>query len=167
MPIEALRRDHERAGFSCGVASLDDYLKRFARQNDEKGISRAFVFVGQDATTSASETRIRGYYTLSASTVRFENLPERALPHYPIPTALLGRLAVDQAFQGQKLGAFLLLDALRRVELVAQTLGLFAIEVVALDDAARSFYLKFGFAPMHDDALHLYLPLSKVRQMSG
>lgn len=166
MPIEALRRDHDRAGFSCGVASLDDYLKRFARQNDEKGISRAFVFVGQSAS-GASETRIRGYYTLSASTVRFESLPERALPHYPIPTALLGRLAVDEAFQGQKLGAFLLLDALRRVELIAGTLGLFAVEVVALDDAARGFYLKFGFAPMHDDALHLYLPLSKIRQLEG
>lgn len=97
--------------------------------------------------------------------MRFENLPERALPHYPIPTALLGRLAVDQAFQGQKLGAFLLLDALRRVELIAGTLGLFAVEVVALDEVARAFYLKFGFAPMHDDALHLYLPLSKIRQL--
>lgn len=167
MPIEALRRDHDRARFECGVSSLDDYLKRFARQNDEKGISRAFVFVGQDATTSANETRIRGYYTLSASTVRFDNLPERALPHYPIPTALLGRLAVDQAFQGQKLGANLLLDALRRIEGIAQTLGLFAIEVVALDETARAFYLHFGFAPMHDDQLHLYLPLSRVRQMSG
>lgn len=166
MPIEALRRDHDRVDFSCGVASLDDYLKRFARQNDEKGISRAFVFVGQDSNR-ASETRIRGYYTLSASTVLFENLPERALPHYPIPTALIGRLAVDQVFQGQKLGAFLLLNALRRVETISSSLGLFAVEVVALDDVARNFYLKFGFAPMHDDGLHLYLPLAKIRQLEG
>ncbi len=166
MPIEALRRDHERATFACGVPSLDDYLKRFARQNDEKGISRAFIFVGQDPN-GATETRIRGYYTLSASTVRFENVPERALPHYPIPTALIGRLAVDQVFQGQKLGAFLLLDALHRVETISSSLGLFAVEVVALDDAARDFYLKFGFAPMHDDALHLYLPLTKIRQLEG
>lgn len=164
MPIEALRRDHERGQFSCGVPSLDDYLKRYARQNDEKGISRAFVLVGQN-TQGEIERQIRGYYTLSASSVRFENLPERALPQYPIPTALIGRLAVDQSFQGQKLGATLLLDALRRVVTLSNDLGLFAVEVVALDEAARAFYLKFGFAPLDDDALHLYMTLRKIREL--
>ena len=159
MPIEALRRDHDRNNFSCGVPSLDDYLKRFARQNDEKGISRAFVLVGE------GETKIRGYYTLSASSVRFENLPERALPHYPIPTALLGRLAVDSTYKGQKLGAYLLLDALRRVVMLSENLGLFAVEVVALDDEARSFYLKFGFTSLLDDPLHLYLSLRQVQAL--
>ena len=160
MPIEALRREHERGKFSCGVASLDEYLKRYARQNDEKGLSRAFVLVGQN------ETRIRGYYTLSASSVRFENLPERALPNYPIPTALIGRLAVDREFQGQKLGALLLLDALRRVVTLSDNLGLFAVEVVALDETARSFYLKWGFVSMSDDQLHLYLTLRQIRQLN-
>lgn len=159
MPIEALRRDHERASFSCGVPSLDDYLKRYARQNDEKGISRAFVLVGE------GETKIRGYYTLSASSVRFENMPERSLPHYPIPTVLLGRLAVDNAYKGQKLGAYLLLDVLRRVVMLSDNLGLFAVEVVALDERARSFYLKFGFTSLRDDPLHLYLSLRQVQAL--
>jgi len=165
MPIEALQRDHERSQFSCGVPSLDDYLKRYARQNDEKGISRAFVLVGQNAQGEI-ERQIRGYYTLSASSVRFENLPERALPQYPIPTALIGRLAIDQNFQGQKLGATLLLDALRRVVALSNDLGLFAVEVVALDEAARAFYLQFGFAPLNNDALHLYLTLRKIRELA-
>lgn len=165
MPTEVLRRDHERSGFSCGVPGLDDYLKRYARQNDEKGVSRAFVLVGQSAQ-GENERQIRGYYTLSASSVRFENLPERALPQYPVPTALIGRLAVDGRFQGQKLGATLLMDALRRVVSLAENLGLFAVEVVAIDEAARSFYLKFGFNPMSDDQLHLYLTLRKIRELA-
>ena len=79
---------------------------------------------------------------------------------------LLGRLAVDQAQQGMGLGRLLLLDALRRALRMSEGIGLFAVEVVALDEAARAFYEKYGFLSLQDDALHLYLSMKTVRRMN-
>jgi GNAT superfamily N-acetyltransferase len=157
MLIERLSTRHDRAKFDCDVESMNAYLRRFARQNDDKGISRTFV-----AVESAETTRIWGYYTLSTGAVAFEQMPERQLPQYPVPTVLLARLAVDVDAQGQGLGRLMLGDALNRVRRVAQDVGVFAIEVVALSDEARNFYIKRGFAPLRDDPLHLYLTLQTL-----
>ena len=58
-----------------------------------------------------------------------------------------------------------LVDALKRCGLFAESLGLYAVEVRALDERARGFYLKYGFAPLVDDPLHLYLSMKAVRQL--
>lgn len=157
MLIERLSTRHDRAGFNCGVESMNGYLHRFARQNDDKGISRTFVAVESD-----DATRIWGYYTLSTGAVAFEQMPERRLPQYPIPTVLLARLAVDVDAQGHGLGGLLLGDALNRVRRVAQDVGIFAVEVLALSEEARGFYLKRGFTFLRDDPLHLYLTLQTL-----
>src|SRR5262249_28076794 len=80
--IEPLSTVHDRDSFDCGEPSLNDFLKRFARQNDEKGLGRTFVAV------SANTTTIKGYYTLSNGSLKFDNVPEK-LPRYPIPVAHL------------------------------------------------------------------------------
>ena len=82
------------------------------------------------------------------------------------PIVLLGRLAVDQSTQGRGLGARLLIDALRRAQLVADQLGIYAVAVEAINDRAQHFYLKFGFKPLRDDRLHLYLPLKVIRKLN-
>lgn len=141
---------------------MNRYLSQYARQNDEKGLSRTFV-----AVSATGAARIHGYYTLSNGSVAFENLPdEQRLPRYPVPTALLGRLAVDRDSQGQGLGTRLLLDALRRSAQVSQEIGVFAVEVVALDEGARAFYTKFGFRPLADDRLHLYMTLKAIHKLN-
>ena len=159
--IEPLQSRHDRSTFDCGVVSLNEYLKRYARQNAAKDLGVTYV-----AVSVPEVTFIAGYYTLVGSAVARAVLPEAGLPNYPIPSALLGRLAVDQSQQGQGVGRLLLLDALRRAQRMSETMGLFAVEVVALDEAARAFYLKHGFLPLQDDALHLYLPIKTVRQMN-
>ena len=40
---EPLAPDHELDAFDCGVAALDDWLKRRARRNKAEGASRTFV----------------------------------------------------------------------------------------------------------------------------
>jgi GNAT superfamily N-acetyltransferase len=87
------------------------------------------------------------------------------LPKIAVPVVLLGRLAVDRTVQGQGLGAHLLIDALRRTECLAEAVGIRAVEVDAIDDAARRFYLKFGFGPLADDPNHLFLPLHVIRKL--
>ncbi len=95
--------------------------------------------------------------------MHFDTIPEK-LPRYPIPVAHLGRLAVDRQAKGQGLGKALLADALKRILAVADQLGVYAVEVFALNEAARDFYIKFGFRPLLDDRQHLYMPMSFIRK---
>lgn len=156
--IEPLTARHSREAFDCGEESLNNFLKRFARQNNEKGLGRTYVAV------KVGEPRIYGYYTISSGALSFDTIPEK-LPRYPIPVVHLGRLAVDEVAKGQRLGKALLADALKRAVSIADQLGIYAIEVYALTENAREFYLKFGFAALLDDRLHLYLTIKKIRKL--
>ena len=82
------------------------------------------------------------------------------LPNYPVPIALLGRLAVDKNFQRQGLGSILLADAIQRVEQVCEVLAVYAIVVDALNPTAAGFYQQFGFMPFPEKPLSLFLPLT-------
>ena len=160
--IEELAAGHDRSAFSCGHESLDHFLKHYAGQNQRTGVSRTFVAVKAGATV------VHGYYSLAAGAVALEKLTDeqrKRLPRYPVPVAHLGRLAVCRTSQGQRLGEYLLMDALRRIEAASQTLGIHAVEVIAIDGAARRFYLKYGFAELRDDPHHLYISLAKVRAL--
>ena len=156
--VEPLKKDHQRFDFDCGIESLNLFLKNYARQNDEKGLSRTFVAVRPGDNT------VHGYYSLSSGSVSFEHLPEK-LPRYPIPTAHIGRLAVDRLSQRAGLGEFLLIDALRRVVNVAGELGIFAVELYAINESAKSFYLRYGFTELADDPYHVYLSIKKIRRL--
>ena len=156
--IEPLTVSHNREAFDCGEESLNDFLKRFARQNNEKGLGRTFVAVKSD------EPRIYGYYTISSGALSFDTIPEK-LPRYPIPVVHLGRLAVAETAKGQRLGKALLADALKRAVSIADQLGIYAVEVYALTESAREFYLKFGFTELLDDRLHLYLTIKNIRKL--
>jgi GNAT superfamily N-acetyltransferase len=136
------------------------FLKQFAGQNEDRGLSRTFVM------TEAGQNQVIAYHCISSGAVSFEEMPERRLPRYPIPVVHLGRLAVDLRHQGQGMGEFLLMDAFRRAQLVAQQVGVYAVEVRAIDEAARQFYLKYGFTELKDDKLHLYLPMSVIKKLS-
>ncbi|MGH9799754.1 MAG: GNAT family N-acetyltransferase [Blastocatellia bacterium] len=121
-------------------------------------MGRTFVAVTADSYT------VQGYYTLANGALKFDNVPEK-LPRYPIPVAHLGRLAVDLKARGQRLGEHLLLDALARIAVVAGQIGIYAVEVYALSEQAKSFHLKYGFKPLLDDSLQLYLPIKAVRKL--
>ena len=162
--IESLSREHEREGFDCGEPALNAFLARYARQNEGVGFSRTYVAIPK------GERRVVGYHSLSAGAVAFADVPEhlrKRFPRYPIPVAHLGRLATCQSVRGQGLGGILLVDALARSLRVADELGMVAMDVWAKTEQARSFYLKFGFVPLEDDPLHLYLPLATARQALG
>ena len=161
--ILPLGAEHDRPAFKCGKPGLDAYLKSYALQNQQKNISRTYVAL------HPGSNRIAGYYTVSSGSVAFNILPrerQKGLPKYPIPVVHVGRLAVDLAHQGKRLGEFLLLDALRRAKRVAiSELGICGVEVRALDQQAKAFYLKYGFTELADDKLHLYLPMSVIQQL--
>lgn len=160
--LEPIRREHVRDAFDCGNAGLNDFLRRFARQSEDLGIARTFV------ATRPRDPRVHGYYTMRTGQVEVTRLPPgetKRFPRYPVPVVHLARLAVDRAVKGQGLGETLLLDALERALAVSRSAAAFAVEVVAIDDSARGFYLKYGFKELVDDRLHLYLPMKTLRDL--
>lgn len=161
--IQRLNRQHDRANFDCGHSTLNAWLKERAGQFDRQDFSRTFVAV------QPSLQAVLGYYALSNHRVIHEVLPldeAKGLPRLDVPVVLLGRLAVDRSMQGLGLGSFLLIDALRRVQQIAEHIGVRAVEVDAIDDMARSFYMKFGFKPLLDDPRHLYVSTQLIRKLN-
>jgi GNAT superfamily N-acetyltransferase len=154
--IELLDKKHKRENFDCGEESLNQFLKKYARQNQEKGFGRTFVAV------LPNKCEVLGYYTLSAGSISFEVIPDK-VPRYPIPTAHLGRLATDVSMRREGLGKLLLIDALQRVVLVAEKVGIYAVELFALSESAKNFYKKYGFVALNDDDKHLYLPVETLK----
>lgn len=160
--IERLSNHHEREAFCCGNASLDAFLKTLAGQYEKRRLGKTFVAV------QVGENVVRGYYTSAAGSLDLSALPvkqRKKLPQHPLPTVHLGRLAVDQSQQGQRLGETLLFHFLRSALDAANTVGVYAVDVRAADGTARDFYLKYGFLPLQDAPLHLYLPMKTVEQM--
>ena len=152
-----LTKDHDRNSFDCGVSALNDYVKKYALQNQKKHAARTYV--------ATRGNRIVGYYSLAYGSVSLEAAPQSVksgLPRHPIPVILLARLAVDSTEQGSGLGTALLKDALLRTMQAAEIAGLRAMLVHAKDDSAKRFYKKFGFEESPIDAYHLFLRLSDI-----
>lgn len=110
-----------------------------------------------------------GFYTLSQYSVDLVKLPQEVaskLPKYPeVPATLLGRLAISTRFRGQKLGEFLLLDALDRCFEQSTQVASAAVIVDAKDEAAKRFYLHFEFASLPDTPDRLFLPMSTIAKL--
>ena len=164
LKIEPLTSVHDRPGFKCGVDSLDKYIRTQAGQDIKRHISRIYVAVLPDDLK-----KIIGYYTLSSLSIELKHLPEKIyvkLPKYPIPAALIGRLAVAGFAQGNGIGRMLLADAIKRTMAVSNEIAIYAIVVDAINDKAVSFYRQYGFEPLGDNTLRLFLPLKSTRLQS-
>lgn len=156
-PPEPLAEHHDISGFSCGVASLDEWLKRRARANQASGATRTFV-----VTESG---RVVAYYAIASGAVspngtvgRFRrNMPD------PIPVAVLARLAIDTSAQGKGHGRALFRDAALRILTAAETLGIRGIVVHAISEQAKAFYLALGFETSPLDPMTLMVTLQDVR----
>jgi len=161
--IEAFDRSvHQRDAFDCGVELLNRWFQEQVTQYEKRGLARTYVLVTEQDPT------VRGYYAIANHTVVYESLPQdqaKGLPQIDVPVVLLGQLAIDREVQGQQLGEFLLLDALRRAEYLAQKIGIRAVEVEAINTGARQFYEKYGFVSLQDDPCHLFLAMNTIRKL--
>lgn len=157
--IEKLTKDHDLNPFDCGNEALNVWLKRFAWTNVRNDAVRVYVAHRRDGI-------VVGYHALTAGSVSRTEAPERishGLAAHPIGVVVLGRLAVDRTQQGKGLGATLLQDALLRAERAAETVGVRAVLVQAIDASARSFYLRYGFSPSPVDEMSLILLMKDLR----
>ena len=159
LTIQSLSGNHKRSEFDCGRAELDDWLSRFARQHQDKGISQTFV-----AIDSETPSRVLGYYALTVCEIDAKELPPKLAARLPrkVPGIRLGRLAVDVSVQGSGLGELLLMDAIQRSCKVKGNIGVHALFVDAKDERAAAFYGHYGFAPFPDSPNRLILPFSTI-----
>lgn len=151
-PLDAI---HDRTAFNSDSEPLNRYLREHVTQDVRRRVAACFVAL-------AEGPRIAGYYTLASASLLLTDLPAsigKKLPRYPtIPAVRMGRLAVDQAFQGQGLGGALLADALDRA--MRSEIAAYALMVDAKDETAAAFYRHHGFAVLPDSPLTLFLPLA-------
>ncbi|MFK3677353.1 GNAT family N-acetyltransferase [Microbacterium sp. NPDC090218] len=144
--------------FRCGEESLDIWLRGRARSNEKNGASRTMVSVTR-------EGRVAGYYCLSSSAIDREDGPVPLAAGMPasIPVVLLGRLAVDQEYAGRGLGVSLLRHATLRALEAAETIGIHAVLVHAINDEVAPFYERFGFVRFPGAQRTLYLLAKDAR----
>nr|WP_256871714.1 GNAT family N-acetyltransferase [Nostoc sp. TCL26-01] len=156
--IAKLTKSHNLKNFDCGNFDLNNYLSKYALKNQQSDSSTTYI--------ACSDDNVIGYYTLTVASVIQENAPPRiskGLPKYPIPVALLARLAVSKEFQKKGIGRGLLKNCLIRVNEAADLIGIRALLVHAKDEKVRDWYQQFDFEPSPTDPLHLFLMLKDIR----
>jgi GNAT superfamily N-acetyltransferase len=149
---------HNAKSFNCGNDALNQFIHQYAIQQQKKRVGRTFVAINED-------NEVLGFHTLSAGSVRYEDAPMslvQGLPKYPIPTTILGRLAVHKSQQGKGLGGLLLKDALLRVLEASQNLGIVAILVDAKNEKAANFYKHYGFIAFENRPYTLFMHLETI-----
>jgi GNAT superfamily N-acetyltransferase len=158
-PVRRLEATDDLTGFDCGVAALDEWLKRFAHSDQRGGASVTYLL--------ERGRQIVGFYTVAPHAIESAEADLRlgaGLPRLrPIPVILLARFALDRSEQGVGLGADLLRDALARCAAAADDIGGRAVLVHAKDDAAVGFYRRYGFQPLPENPNHLYVLMKDLR----
>lgn len=160
LQIEPPGARHNRANFSCGIAELDLYLQRQARQDSDRNLAAVFVLTDNDVD-------VRGLYTLSSQSILAMDLPQpyaKKLPRFRLPVTLLGRMAVSRDLRGQGLGEFLLMHALERCLIASRQIASWAV-IVDAKAGARDFYSKHNFEAMIDDPNRLFLTMATIGEL--
>ncbi|MBU2554013.1 MAG: GNAT family N-acetyltransferase [Bacteroidetes bacterium] len=163
--IELLNKKHDRNNFDCGKELLNSYLKYQAGQDMHRKLSVCFVLPENETNL------IQGFYTLSNFGIPLSNFSEkiqRKLPksYTSIPTTLLGRLAIDQRYQGLGIGKVMLIDALKRSYDNARVIGSFAVVVDPIDQEAVRFYKKYDFIELPDSG-KMFIAMKTLDHLFG
>jgi len=164
------KSQHSVKQFECGKKDMNQFLSRFAHKHAKLGLSRTMVLTLDEKTQkqTVEKKQVIAYYTIAASNVVKHRIPtKQSLPHYPIPIALLARLAVDVNYQGKYLGEKMLIYALRHVSrLCDRGLPAYGLVLDVLDADALKFYKRFNFFyGFSDDPRRLFVPMLLLREL--
>jgi ribosomal protein S18 acetylase RimI-like enzyme len=156
LTIMPLATSHDRKAFDCGQPDLNHYLQQTAQQHQKKQISRTWV-----AAYPVQPETILGFYTTTLAEIPPDHLnakDAKKLPKTHLPVVRLSRLTVDRNYQRLQIGQRLLVDAMVRSVRLLDEFAIVAMVVDAKDEHAASYYQHFGFIPLQDDVLKLYMP---------
>ena len=162
---------HNRAAFSCGVPQIDNYLKLTAKKGSKADVVKVWVVVD-------AKNKIVGFYGINMHAVDVKNMPaayaKKAMKHGELPAAFIAMIGVDESQQGNGIGSALVADALSRIARVSEDIGVCVVMLDVFndgDDAAvarrKSYYEDFGFIPLPDQPLRLFMSVATARELSG
>ncbi|MBB4953745.1 ribosomal protein S18 acetylase RimI-like enzyme [Agrobacterium vitis] len=160
---------HDRAAFSCGIAQVDNFIRKTANKLSKAGNLRVFVMT-EDGKT------IIGFYAINSHALDYSDLPAqfaRTRPgHGSIPAAYISMIGRDQRFRGQSYGGDLLVDCLIRIAKAAESIGIAVIILDVLDcgDSERiarriELYQGYGFQPLPSNPMRMFLPVATVKRL--
>ena len=151
---QPLSKQHDRAGFDCGVAELNTFIQKTARRQDERHLVRTTVLVDID-----QPEHILAYYSTAPC--------ETDYPH-PVPFLRMARLATNRSVQGQGFGELALLSAVDDAATIARTFtAIGGLVVDAKDQQAAAFYEKYEFIRIEENGLQLFLPIQDCISLMG
>ena len=159
--IEKLTRQHAVETFDCGQEALNRFLARFALHNQQANASQTYVALADDT--------VIGFYSLVVGEVSYDDAPDRltkGLARHPLPIMLLARMGVAVGWQGKKVGAGLVRNAMQRTLQAADIAGVRALAVHAKDEEAQAFYRHFDFIESPTDPLHLFILVKDLRRVA-
>jgi len=159
---ELLSNEHVKNQFDCGQQLLSQYLHKQAKQDIKRQLAACFVILND-------RKEVKGYYTLSNAGIERHLLPEAISKKLPpsyknLPVTLLGRLARDLNYPGERLGELLLMDALKRSYEASLSIGSMAVVVDPIDESARNFYLRYGFIDLPDSG-KMFLSMKTIASL--
>ena len=159
--VEQLTKSHSRGMFSSGESAVDAWLKKRARQAQDKRLSVTRVLLDDIG-------RIAGYYTLAMGLVNFDELPAedtKKLPSTLLPIISLAWLGIDKGYQGQGMGERLLAQALSDCHTTGQMMPCIAVILDCLNESAKEFYLRYDFQQVSGYPMKLFLPWQTLDKM--
>lgn len=162
---------HDRAAFSCGVPQIDNYLKLTAKKGSKGDVVRVWVVID-------AKSQIVGFYGINMHSVDVKDMPpayaKRAMNHGMLPAAFIAMIGVDANQQGNGIGSALVADALSRIARASDDIGTCVVMLDVFDDGdaaavarRKSYYEDFGFIPLPDQPLRLFMPIATIRALSG
>lgn len=161
LDFKLLDKTHDRSAFDCGDETLNKYLLERSGQELRRNIAFPYLMTLKD------QNKVCGYYTLSAASVQANKLPAeitKVTRYDYLPAVLIGRLALDKAYQGKGYGQYLLIDALRRIARSRD----FAITLIVVDaksQKAENFYKHFGFISFESEKRALFIPFKSIKDI--
>ena len=164
-------KTHDRAAFSCGVPQIDNYLKLTAKRGAKADVVRIWVVID-------AENQIVGFYGINMHAVDVKEMPasykKKAMKHGLLPAAFIAMIGVDEKHQGNGLGSALVADALDRIARASEEIGTCVVMLDVFDDGnvdavtrRKNYYESFGFIPLPDQQLRLFMPIATAREASG
>lgn len=155
---EPIGKHHDRKGFDCGDAAMNEFLHRYARQSHAAGGSKTFL-----AVDSADNKTVLGFYSLAPGALAYSDTPEmvrRGLARHDVPGFRLARIAVQLRLQGKGLGGQLLAAAGLRCLRAAADVGGVILIIDAKNDSAADWYATYGAAPLANRPRTLVMSLA-------
>lgn len=161
--IESLQKSHNRRAFDCGSEPVNEWLRRHARQSQNKHLSTTRALLDEDV-------RIAGFYSLSYGQVHMDKLPDgvaKRLPNVMIPVVVLGWLGIDKRFRGKGLGDRLLAHALSQANKASAIIPFVGVVIDCLDDGAKRFYQRYDFDEFPGHPMKLLVTRNQLQAMSA